>query len=99
MTLSFSRVVVRVGPTWSTVCGCYDGGYRCQDQGMQDALATEEGLFYSIGLNFYNVLYMCPDANMWVIGHSLGGGLLSALIGVAFLPVVAVEGPAEKMAA
>ena len=98
--LLFSCCCARVGPTWSTVCGCYDGGYRCKEQCVQDALAKEEGLFYPIGLNLYNnVSYMYPNANIWVTGHSLGGSL-SALIGVTFgLPVVAFESPAEKMAA
>lgn len=42
---------------------------------------------------------MYPDANIWVIGHSLGGSLAS-LVGLTFgAPVVAFEAPAEMMAA
>lgn len=42
---------------------------------------------------------MYPHANIWLIGHSLGGALAS-LIGVTFgTPVVAFEAPGEKMAA
>lgn len=50
--------------------------------------------------NLYNnVTYMYPEANIWVIGHSLGGSLAS-LIGATFgAPTVAFEAPGEKMAA
>lgn len=42
---------------------------------------------------------MFPDANIWVIGHSLGGSLAS-LLGVTFgVPVVTFEPPGERMAA
>jgi alpha-beta hydrolase superfamily lysophospholipase len=57
-------------------------------------------LFYPVGVNLYNnVTYLYPDANIWVIGHSLGGALAS-LVGVTFgAPVVAFEAPGEKLAA
>jgi putative lipase involved disintegration of autophagic bodies len=41
---------------------------------------------------------MYPEANIWVTGHSLGGGLAS-LLGVSFgAPVVAFEAPSDRMA-
>ena len=115
--LMFSCCCARVGPTWSTVCDCFDGGYRCDRQCLHDAL-REEGLFYPTGLvstlllnmyivinyskqqNLYNnVSYLYPNANIWMTGHSLGGGLAS-LVGITFgVPVVAFEAPAERMAA
>ncbi|KAH9483465.1 Putative lipase ATG15 [Psilocybe cubensis] len=96
--LLFSCCCARVGPTWSTVCDCYDGGYRCDTDCVEDAM-KEEGLFYSVGLNLYNnVTYMYPNANIWLTGHSLGGGL-AALMGTTFgAPVVAFEAPAERLA-
>ncbi|RPD55704.1 alpha/beta-hydrolase [Lentinus tigrinus ALCF2SS1-7] len=97
--LLFSCCCARVGPTWSTVCGCYEGGYKCDQDCLEKSLA-EESLFYSVGINLYNnVTYMYPNANIWMIGHSLGGALAS-LVGITFgVPVVAFEAPAERLAA
>ncbi|KAF9036867.1 Alpha/Beta hydrolase protein, partial [Panaeolus papilionaceus] len=97
--LLFSCCCARVGPTWSTVCDCYDGGNKCDSECLEEAM-KDEGLFYPIGLNlFNNVSYMYPNANIWMTGHSLGGGLAS-LLGITFgVPVVAFEAPAEKRAA
>jgi len=97
--LLFSCCCGRVGPTWSTVCDCYSGAQRCDQTCVEHAL-TEDSLYYAIGMNLYNnVTYMYPNANIWVIGHSLGGGIAS-LMGVTFgAPVVAFESPGEKMAA
>lgn len=97
--LLFSCCCARVRPTWSTVCDCYSGGSRCDQTCVEQAL-TEDSLYYAIGINLYNnVTYMYPNANIWVTGHSLGGGLAS-LVGVTFgAPAVAFESPGEKLAA
>ncbi|KAJ3874996.1 alpha/beta-hydrolase [Lentinula edodes] len=97
--LLFSCCCARVDWTWTTVCGCYRGGWKCDQECVETAL-IEESLFYSIGINLYNNLtYIYPESNIWIIGHSLGGSLAS-LIGVTFgAPVVAFEAPGEKMAA
>ncbi|KAK0473742.1 Alpha/Beta hydrolase protein [Armillaria novae-zelandiae] len=97
--LLFSCCCARVGPTWSTVCGCYQGGYKCGLNCVQETL-VEESLFYPIGTNLYsNISYMYPEADIWLIGHSLGGALAS-LLGTTFgAPVVAFEAPSERMAA
>ncbi|KAF8900342.1 Alpha/Beta hydrolase protein [Mucidula mucida] len=96
--LLFSCCCARVGPTWSTVCGCYDGRSRCKQDCVETAL-EEESLFYPIGTNLYNnISYMYPEANIWMIGHSLGGSLAS-LVGQTFgVPVVAFEAPADRLA-
>ncbi|KAE9401087.1 alpha/beta-hydrolase [Gymnopus androsaceus JB14] len=96
--LLFSCCCARVGPTWSTVCGCYEGGNKCDSTCVENAL-IEESLFYPVGINLYNnITYMYPNANIWVIGHSLGGSLAS-LVGLTFgAPVIAFEAPAEMLA-
>ncbi|KII89449.1 hypothetical protein PLICRDRAFT_608546 [Plicaturopsis crispa FD-325 SS-3] len=97
--LLFSCCCARVGPTWYPVCDCYSGGYKC-DQTCVERSLIEDSLFYPIGTNLYNNLtYMYPEANIWLIGHSLGGSLAS-LLGATFgAPVVAFEAPGEKLAA
>jgi len=41
---------------------------------------------------------MYPNANIWVIGHSLGGSLAN-LVGATFgAPTVAFEAPGDRMA-
>ncbi|KAG8217142.1 Alpha/Beta hydrolase protein [Butyriboletus roseoflavus] len=95
----FSCCCARVGPTWSTVCGCYKGAGKCSQECVESAL-QDDNLYYSVGVNLYNNLaYMYPNSYIWIIGHSLGGSV-SSLIGVTFgAPVVAFEAPAEKLAA
>ncbi|KII85099.1 hypothetical protein PLICRDRAFT_331313 [Plicaturopsis crispa FD-325 SS-3] len=97
--LLFSCCCARVDWTWTTVCGCYRGGWQCHQDCVEQAL-IEDSLFYPIGTNLYNNLtYMYPESNIWIIGHSLGGALAS-LIGVTFgTPAVGFEAPGEKMAA
>ncbi|KAJ7145139.1 alpha/beta-hydrolase [Mycena crocata] len=97
--LLFSCCCARVDWTWTTVCGCYRSGWKCDANCVEESL-IDDSLFYPIGTNLYNNLtYMYPTSDIWVIGHSLGGALAS-LLGATFgAPVVAFEAPGEKMAA
>jgi lipase ATG15 len=42
---------------------------------------------------------MYPDADIWLVGHSLGGALASLLGSTFGLPAVAFESPGERLAA
>jgi lipase ATG15 len=97
--LLFSCCCASVDWTWTTVCGCHRGGWKCDLDCLEEAL-IEDSLFYPIGTNLYNNLtYIYPDSNIWIIGHSLGGGLAS-LLGATFgVAVVTFESPGAKMAA
>ncbi|KAF8223862.1 alpha/beta-hydrolase [Tricholoma matsutake] len=97
--LLFSCCCARIDWTWTTVCGCYRSGWKCDQDCLQDAL-MDDNLFYPIGANLYNNLsYIYPDSNIWITGHSLGGALAS-LLGATFgAPVVTFESPGEKLAA
>ncbi|CAL1717055.1 unnamed protein product [Somion occarium] len=97
--LLFSCCCARIDWSWTTVCDCYRGGWKCDQACLEKAL-IDDSLFYPLGMNLYNnVTYMYPDSNIWVIGHSLGGTLAS-LMGVTFgAPAVAFESPGERLAA
>ncbi|KAF8515529.1 Alpha/Beta hydrolase protein [Gautieria morchelliformis] len=97
--LLFSCCCAKVGFSWTPVCGCWAGGWTCDRNCVEESLWTDDS-FYPVGADLYNnISYMYPDANIWIIGHSLGGALAS-LLGVTFgAPVVAFESPGEKMAA
>lgn len=69
-SLLFSCCCARVDWTWSTVCGCYDGGWRCDQTCVEDAL-RDESLFYPIG-----TVSLFPHSRLSVILHIL---LLSCL--------------------
>jgi lipase ATG15 len=63
--LLFSCCCARVSWSWSTVCGCYRGGQKCDVSCLETAL-VDESLFYGTGTNLYNNLtYMYPEANIW----------------------------------
>jgi lipase ATG15 len=46
--LLFSCCCARVDWSWTTVCGCYNGGWKCDHDCVQESL-VEDSLFYTIG--------------------------------------------------
>lgn len=65
---------------------------------LRSAMAADKTLREKQNL-YNNISSMYPNANIWVIGHSLGGSLAS-LLGITFgAPVVTFEPPGERMAA
>ncbi|KAK6539814.1 putative lipase atg15, variant 2 [Orbilia ellipsospora] len=97
--LFFSCCCARVSAFWRTVCNCYTDTYSCSNPCLSDAL-REENRYYRAALNlYYNVTQLYPTANVWIVGHSLGGAV-SALLGMTYgLPVVTFEAPPEALAA
>ncbi|KAF9532216.1 Alpha/Beta hydrolase protein [Crepidotus variabilis] len=99
--LLFSCCCARVDFSWvlRTVCDCYAKGFRCDNQCLTDAL-IQDSLFYSIGIKLVDDLRkIYPSANLWLVGHSLGGALASLLGATYGLPAVAFEAPGERLAA
>ncbi|KTW25917.1 hypothetical protein T552_03191 [Pneumocystis carinii B80] len=97
--LLFSCCCGRVSWIWTPVCNCFNGIYSCDQRCLEKEL-LDESHYYMIALNiFYNVSSIYPEANVWMVGHSLGGAL-SSLVGLTFgLPTVTFEAPGEKLAA
>ncbi|CAK5264678.1 unnamed protein product [Mycena citricolor] len=99
--LLFSCCCARVDISWvfRKVCDCYRKSFRCDNTCLTKAL-VEESLFYSVGVRLVNdLLFLYPTADLWLVGHSLGGAL-AALLGTTFgLPAVAFEAPGERLAA
>ncbi|KAF8163610.1 Alpha/Beta hydrolase protein [Crassisporium funariophilum] len=99
--LLFSCCCARVDISWvfRTVCDCYANHWRCDDQCLTDAL-VQDSLFYSVGVKLVDdLIHIYPSANVWLVGHSLGGALASLLGATYGLPAVAFESPGEKLAA
>jgi len=98
--LLFSCCCAFVDFTWvfSTVCHCCAGLWRCDNTCLSLAL-IKDSLFYTVGVNLVtNVTVMFPFANIYLVGHSLGGALAS-LLGTTFgYPAVAFEAPGERLA-
>lgn len=102
--LLFSCCCARVDFSWtfSTVCDCYSWSAlhrRCDDTCLSKAL-VQDSLFYSTGVNLVkDLLFLYPFADIWLVGHSLGGSLASLLGSTFGLPAVTFEAPGERMAA
>ncbi|PWW73591.1 alpha/beta-hydrolase [Tuber magnatum] len=98
--LFFSCCCARVSYWWKTVCDCYSGtAYTCDSVCLKDSILAENR-YYRAALNLYtNVTAMYPDANIWLVGHSLGGSI-SSLLGQTYgLPVVTFEAVGEALPA
>ncbi|RXW20466.1 hypothetical protein EST38_g5389 [Candolleomyces aberdarensis] len=97
--LLFSCCCARHAWVLKTVCNCFSNGWHCDNQCLSDAL-IEDSLFYSVGTKLIDdLLRIYPDANVWLVGHSLGGALASLLGATYGLPAVAFESPGERLAA
>jgi lipase ATG15 len=85
-------------PTWHLVCDCATSAYTCNKTCVVQAL-KDESRYYSASRNLYtNATLLYPSANVWVVGHSLGGAV-SSLLGLTYgLPTVTFEAYPEALA-
>ncbi|KAI0128559.1 Alpha/Beta hydrolase protein [Xylariales sp. AK1849] len=85
--------------SWHQVCDCATGTYSCNNTCVAQSL-REENRYYQAARELYsNVTEIYEGANIWVVGHSLGGAV-SSLLGLTYgLPVVTFEAVPEAMAA
>ncbi|GAA5884650.1 hypothetical protein JCM6882_005334 [Rhodosporidiobolus microsporus] len=97
--LLFSCCCARVDWSWSTVCDCYDGGYQCKQDCIEHAVITKSA-YYPVATDLYNnISAMYPHSQIWLVGHSLGGGLAAMLSRTYGVPSVSFESPGDLMAA
>ena len=97
--LLFSCCCAKASWVLRPVCDCYAGHMQCDDRCLHDAL-VQESLFYTTGTKLVDdLLRIYPTANLWLVGHSLGGALASLLGATYGVPAVAFEAPGEKRAA
>ncbi|KAH8928857.1 alpha/beta-hydrolase [Atractiella rhizophila] len=100
--LLFSCCCARVDWTWTPVCDCYrkgGDGYQCSGDCVETAV-MEEGSYYPAATElFNNITARYADSQLWIVGHSLGGGL-GALLAITFgIPAVTFEAPGDLLAA
>ncbi|GAA5967298.1 hypothetical protein JCM11641_000505 [Rhodosporidiobolus odoratus] len=97
--LLFSCCCARVDWSWSTVCDCYDGGYSCKEDCVEHAVITKSA-YYPVATNlFNNISAIYPHSQIWLVGHSLGGGLAAMLSRTYGVPAVAFESPGDLLPA
>ncbi|GAA6038895.1 hypothetical protein JCM8097_000561 [Rhodosporidiobolus ruineniae] len=96
--LLFSCCCARVDWSWSTVCDCYDGAYTCKQDCIEHAVITKSA-YYPVATDlFNNVSALYPHSQIWLVGHSLGGGIAAMLSRTYGVPSVSFESPGDLMA-
>ena len=85
--------------SWTKVCDCATGTYSCNNTCVREELFNEDR-YYTAGRELYsNVTERYPNANVWLVGHSLGGAV-SSLLGLTYgVPVVTFEAVPEALPA
>ena len=84
---------------WRQACDCQGSTYTANLTCITEAM-NDENRYYRASMDLYsNVTEIYPDANVWLVGHSLGGAM-SSLLGLTFgLPVVSFEGIPDALPA
>ncbi|KAE9979202.1 hypothetical protein EG328_001038 [Venturia inaequalis] len=85
--------------TWHQVCDCQTSAYKCNSTCVTEALKNKNRYYYAAQEIYRNVTLLYPKADIWLVGHSLGGST-SSLVALTYgLPVVTFEAPGEAMPA
>jgi lipase ATG15 len=90
----------RPDPFWyGSVCDCRADYFQCNSTCLTQEL-TQEDRYYSTALSLMrNISIKYPTANVWTVGHSLGGSIASLMGLTLSIPSVSFESPPQKLAA
>ncbi|GAA5915826.1 triglyceride lipase ATG15 [Sporobolomyces salmoneus] len=95
--LLFSCCCARVDWSWSTVCDCYDSPGVCKQDCLEHAVMTKSA-YYPTAIDLYNnISAIYPDSQIWLSGHSLGGGLAAMLSRTYGVPSISFESPGDLL--
>ncbi|CAI2177221.1 4035_t:CDS:2 [Funneliformis geosporum] len=97
--LMFSCCCAKVDRTWKGVCGCYKGGWNCEDTCLSEEAKIKDS-YYNIALKIFEKVkadYSNANTNIYLTGHSLGGSLASLLAINYNLPAFAYQAPGELL--
>ncbi|KAI8048415.1 alpha beta-hydrolase [Syncephalis plumigaleata] len=97
--LLLSCCCARVDYSWTPVCGCYMSGNKCNLTCIEESVSPDN-IYYGVALSLFDELSATyPEAQMWMVGHSLGGSV-AALLGQVFrVPTVTFEAPGDQLPA
>ncbi|KAI9669645.1 MAG: putative lipase atg15 [Alyxoria varia] len=89
------------GTSWwsKPACDCQTDTLTCNNTCVAEAIRGKNKYFYAAQDLYYNVTELYPNAEIWLIGHSLGGATCSLLGMTMGNPVVTFESPGDAMAA
>lgn len=90
----FSCCCARVDPSWTPVCGCYQGNAAgqslCDKKCLADVIRSDKDSYYHEALAVAQlVILKYPKAQLWFTGHSLGGAI-AALMAVRIRRTAAI---------
>lgn len=97
--LLFSCCCGRVSYLWRTVCDCFQDTYTCNMTCLEVELRSPKGYYHAALDIYHNVTSLYPKADIWIVGHSMGGAVGSLVAQTYGLPAVTFQAPGEKLAA
>lgn len=97
--LLFSCCCGRVSYLWRTVCDCFEETYTCNMTCLETELRSPKGYYHAALDIYHNVTSLYPAADIWIVGHSMGGAVGSLVAQTYGIPAVTFQAPGEKLAA